>query len=427
MSRSAALAVAALLLTAGVAPAVAVDASTVTEAADSTTATGDATSITESSLGDDTASNRLTPEADTASNNTTRRLSLVGPATENYSSVELDFAATMAFSGDRVQSQYQTTLVAIQLEQLQAQSAREAVVDAYLDSIEDELESLSAAETAAVRQYETGEVDVRTLLLRFAMVDRRARAMEDSLDRLQRTDAPVPQRLRSIRMELEAFQSPIRQHVSGAATGELKGAVNEIHVAAATEGVVVEMLDDRRYYRNAIRFDNRAPDSVDQFDGNIDRFRSRIAELYPWSYQGSLRRNAEVDTHLARNLYRITYRHPQGSIAIYADGGTSDVAREQQELILDQLPKTGSTVAVMDNVTVSVTPTLGDAPVLVNVSRTASGNGSATPLDALVRVNDHTVGRTGEDGRIWLLPPNDGAYEVRVVQDGTVINVSVSS
>jgi hypothetical protein len=413
MSRSAVLAVAALLLTAGVAPAVAVDASPASSPATATQAPGDGLAAS-------------TPDEDATSpsNNTTRRLPLEGPVTENYSSVELDFAATMAFSGDRVQSQYQTTLVTVQLESVQSPDARETVVDAYLDRIEDELESLSAAETDAVARYERGDVGAKTLVVRLAMIDRRARAIEDSLDRLQRSDAPIPQRLRSIRMELEGFESPIRQHVAAAADGELKGAVNPIHVQATANGVVVEMLDERRYYRDAVRFDNRAPDSVDQFDGNIDRFNSRIAEIYQWSYQGSLRRNPEVDTHLARNLYRVTYRHPQGSIAIYADGGTTDVAREHQSLVLDELPETASTVGMRENVTVTVTPTLGDGPVLVNVSRAAVGNGSATPLDAVVRVNDHTVGRSGADGRIWLLAPSED-YEVRVVHDGTSINVSV--
>ncbi|NHN41900.1 hypothetical protein G9C85_09700 [Halorubellus sp. JP-L1] len=426
MNRSAALSVVAILLVAGVAPVTAAGATT----PHSVAVTDDGTTLDDAPTpeADTGTTEASSPEDDagTADNNTTRRLPLTGPVRGNYSSVDLDFAASIAFSGERVQSQYQTTLVTVQLDQVQSQSAQEAIVEAYLDGVENELESLTTAETQAVQRYESGEIDASALLVRLAMVDRRARAVEDSMDRIQRTDAPIPQRLRSIRMELEAFESPIRQHVALAATGELKGAVNSLHVTAADDGVVVEMLDDRRYHRNAVRFDNRAPGSVDQFGGNIDRFRSRVAELYPWSYQGSLRRNPAIDTHLSRNLYRITYRHPQGSIAVYVDGGTTDVAREHQSLVLDRLPKSSPTIESKDNVSVRVTPTLEGGPVAVNVTRPGVGNESATPLDAVVRANNHTAGRTGADGDLWLIRPATD-YEITVEYDGTTVNVSAPS
>jgi len=424
MNRLAARSVVALLLVAGIAPFAATGATT----PDSAPVPDDANALPDDSTTvlDRHRARALAPgdETEATGNNTTRRLPLPGDVRGNYSSANLDFAASVAFSGDRVRSRYQTTLVTVQLNQVQSQSARRAVVNAYLDGVEDELESLTAAETRAVQRYERGQITATALLVRLATLDQRARAIEDSMDRIQRTDAPIPQRLRSIRMELEAFESPIRRHVAHAVTGELKGAVNPIHVTATADGVVVEMLDDRRYYRNAVRFDDRLPGNVDQFGGNIDRFRSRVAELYPWSYQGSLRRNPAIDTHLARNLYRITYRHPQGSIAIYVDGGSTDVAREHQSLLLDQLPKTSPTIESKDNVSVRVEPTLEGGPVAVNVTRPGVGNESAKPLDAVVRVNNHTVGRTGEDGDIWLVRPATD-YEIRVEYGATTVNVSV--
>ena len=115
----------------------------------------------------------------------------------------------------------------------------------------------------------------------------------------------------------------------------------------------------------------------------------------------------------------------EGSLTVYADGATRNVYRENQVLLLDRLPEIETVRAIRENVSVSVTPTASGGPVLVNVTRPAVGNESTTPLDTVVRVNDHTVGRTGGDGTIWLLAPYEGDYDVRVVQDGTSINVSV--
>lgn len=424
MSRPAALAVVALLLAAGVAPAV--TASTTTSEAVT------APAATASEPGTNAVSNAGATASTSAStapgNNTTRRLGLDGATVGNYSSVSLDFAGAMALSTERVASEYRTTLVTVQLEEVQSTDARTAIVDAYLDGVVTEIRDLEAEQNAAIREYHAGEIDAETLLVRLAVVDMRARALEESMRRVQTASSPIgiptDNRLQAITVELDSYESRVRSHAATAVTGELKAGVNDIHVSASTNGVVVEMLTDRRYYRNAYRADNRAPDTVDQFDRNIRLFRDRVRELYPWSTGGSIQRNSQVDTYVARNVYRTTYSHPQGSMAIYVDGGTRDVFREEQSLVLDRLPRASSVRSRTANVSVSVTPTTAGSPVLVNVTRPASGNASATALDAVVRVNGNTLGRTGADGELWLIAPV-GDYQVSVGHDGTTVNVSV--
>jgi hypothetical protein len=449
MSRPAALAVVALLLAAGVAPAVTAGpttpegvtapAATASEPAPSNANTPESSAnatdsnATDSSV-DATDSNATDSSMPSASasmapeDNTTRRLGLDGATVGNYTSVSLDFAGSMAFSAERVASEYRTTLVTVQLEQVQSTEARTAIVDAYLDGVVAEIDEIEAEQTAAIRAYHAGEIDAQTLLVRLAVVDMRARALEESMRRVQTASSPIgiptDNRLQAITVELDSYESRIRSHVATAVTGELKTGVNEIHVTTSTDGLVVEMLTDRRYYRNAYRADNREPDAVDQFDRNIRVFRDRVRELYPWSTQGSIQRNSQVDTFVARNVYRTTYSHPQGSMAIYVDGGTRDVFREEQSLVLDRLPRAPSVGSQTANLSVSVTPTTAGSPVLVNVTRPASGNASATPLDAVVRVNGQTMGRTGDDGELWLIAPA-GDYRVSVGHDGTTINVSV--
>jgi len=364
----------------------------------------------------------------TPGNNTTRRLGLDGATVGNYSSVSLDFAGAMAFSNERVASEYRTTLVTVQLDGVESTDARTAIVESYLDGVVAELDEIEAEQDAAIRQYHAGEIDAETLLVRLAVVDMRARALEESMRRVQTASSPIAiptdNRLQAITVELDSYESRVRSHVATAVTGELKSGVNDVHVSASTNGVVVEMLTDRRYYRNAYRADNRAPNAVDLFDRNIRLFRDRVRELYPWSTQGSIQRNSQVDTYVARNVYRTTYSHPQGSMAVYVDGGTRDVFHEEQSLVLERLPRAVSVRSRTANVSVSVTPTTAGSPVLVNVTRPASGNASATPLDAVVRVNGNTLGRTGDDGELWLIAPV-GDYQVTVESDETTVNVSV--
>ena len=433
MSRPAVIAVVALLLAAGVAPAVTANTTT-PEAVTAPPAIADAPGTDGASNAEATGSNAeatgstSTSASTTPGNNTTRRLALDDATVGNYSRVRLDFAGAMAFSNERVASEYRTTLVTAQLEEVQSTDARTAVVESYLDGVVAEVRAIEAEQNAAIRQYHAGAIDAETLLVRLAVVDMRARALQESMRRVQTASSPIgiptDNRLQAITVELDSYESRIRSHVATAVTGELKSGVNDIHVSASTDGVVVEMLTDRRYYRNAYRADNREPDAVDRFDRNIRLFRDRVRELYPWSTQGSIQRNSQVDTYVARNVYRTTYSHPQGSMAIYVDGATQDVFHEEQSLVLDRLPPAVSVRSGSANVSVSVTPTTAGSPVLVNVTRPASGNASATPLDAVVRVNGDTLGRTGDDGELWLIAPV-GDYQVAVESDETTVNVSV--
>lgn len=422
MRRFASLAVAALLLTSGLAPAAAA-APTTTDQHDSTPVTPaiDDRELRDGSLGG--------PDDDpqSASNNTTRRLELTGSRTGNYSRVSLDFGGTMAISGDSVQNQYHVSLVTLQLEELETQSARAAVVNAYLEATVEELDELARIEERAVERYRTGEITAETLLVQLAILDMRARAITDSLSQIRVRSGSLPRstlnQIENLRLELSSFQSPARQHVASAATGELDGDHNPMYVTASPNGVVVEMLDDRRYYRNAVRFDQRELGSVDRL-GDVDDFQDRMTEIYPWSYASKT--NINIDVYLDRNLYVANYVHPQGSMSAFVDGATTDVYREEQSLFLDRLPTLTARTITKDNHSVTVVPTKEGGPFRVNVTRRVSENETEPATDAVVRVDGEVVGTTDSDGQLWVLAPV-GDAEVTVVSDDTTINVSAPS
>lgn len=421
MSRLPPLLVAALVLIGGFAPAV-----TAAPATDATTDALDDPAV------ESPTTDALDPESDTrttAPNNTTTRLQLTGPRTGNYSDVTLDFGGTMAMSAERVEGQYHVSLVSVQLERVNDREARTAVVNAYLDAAVEELDELETTEATAVERYRTGEITAEALLVRLSIVDMRARAVEDSLTDIEQASGPLPRptlnRIEDVRLELNRFTSPIRRHVAMAAAGELKGDVNPLYVTASPNGVVVEMLNDRRYLRNTIRFDNRNPDAVDQLNG-LENFQNRIEEVYTWSYPR--RNNLNIDVYTARNLYAANYLHPQGSLLTFIDGGTTDVFREEQSLLLGRLPVAESVTRVRNNTTVRIERTPANGPFKLNVTQTftnASGNTTVEPANALVKVDGRVVGRTGTDGELWMLAPV-GEYEVTVVHNETTINASVA-
>lgn len=422
MSRLPPLLVVALVVIAGFAPAVTATSTTdVRTAASSDPVVDDRPTAAVDATEDDGRT--------TAPNNTSTRLGLQGPRTENYSTVTLDFGGTMAMSAGRVDSQYQASLITLQLDRVSGRAAQTAVVDAYLDSTAEELNNLSRTEAAATRRYRQGEITAETFLVELAMVHVRARAMEESLERVDRAVESLPQstlvRISDMQMELGSYQSRPREHVARAARGQLAAPANTIHVAASVNGAVVEMIEEGRYYRNTVRFDNRAPSSADQFNGDLGKLQERLGEIYPWAFTAN--RINDVDSYPDRNVYLTTFGHPQGSIDTYIDGSTTDAYREEQTLILDQLPAEESITKTTNNTTVRVRRTPAGGPFLVNVTRTVtdeSGNATVELADALVKVDGRIVGRTGTDGELWMLAPGDD-YRITVVRDRTTINVSV--
>lgn len=424
MSRLASLLVFLLAVTTAFAPVATAAPATAVGAEASTTIdrSDDAATAQNATVG------RIDDGAD-APNETTTRLDVSGALTSNYSTVDLDFGGTMAMSMDGIGSRYQVSIVAVQLERATGRSAQDAAVNAYLDAAVEELDALQTAEERAVERYRNGDITAESLLLRLAIVDRRARAIQDSLTRIETSSGSLPRstlnRIEDVRLELGAFTTPIREHVALAASGDLKGDVNPLRVTVGQNGVVVEMLNDRRYVRNAVRFDDRQVSAVDRL-GGLDAFQDRLEEAYPWSY--SRKTNLDVDVYTARNLYVANYLHPQGSMETFVDGGTTDVFREEQSLILSRLPVETSTAETTNNTTVRVSRTPADGPVLVNVTESVtndSGNVTELPADAVVEVNGYEVGHTGDDGELWLLAPPTN-YEIAVVHGETTVNVSVS-
>jgi hypothetical protein len=390
--------------------------------ADETSIAPAASSGGESSGGTSSESrtNALT-EYPSLQNNTTAKLPLTAVSAANYSTPRLDFAATMAFDASEVDRQYHVAFVTHQLDAATSQSASDAIVEAYLDAVTAELDALATAEREAVQRYAAGESDADTLLVELAVVDRRARAIDNALTRI-RFESPglsrsVLNRIENVRLELRSFQTPVREHVALAVTGDLDGDPNPLHVQAGPDGVVVEMLDGTTYHRNAIRFDNRDVGAVDQL-GGLGAFQDRIEERYPWSYAN--RQDIAIDAYTQRNLYTATYGHPQGTMTTYVDGGTADVYREHQTLITTRLPVTERSTTTANNVSVTVVRTPDGGPIRVNVTNAATGE----PIDARIDVNGETVGRSGDDGELWWLATTT-PFDVTVATAGVSINVTV--
>jgi len=436
MSRLAALLVAVLLVaspavtTAATAPTV--DAPTITPS--ESTPTDDATEPAEDSTSNETgpaepstASETDSAEPSTATaDNTTNRLAVPGPKTTNYSTVRLDFGGSMATSSERIGNEYRLEIAIQQIQTVESREAEEAIVGSYLDATVRELENISATERAAVERYRNGESRVETLLTRLAVVDARSRAIEASLNRLQRVAPPTAApRIRRVKTELEAYQSPLRERVAAAVSGRLDEDAH-VHVTASPNGYALETILDGNYHRNAVRFDDRNANGTDRINGDLGEIQDRLTELYPWGFDP--KRITDYRTYPARSVYLTEFRHEQGDATVYLDGATQEPFREEQSLILSRLPVESVTTDAAENLTVDVTRTRHGGPVNVNTTsavRSDDGNVSYEAVDVVVKVDGRVVGETGGDGDLWLIPP-PGDYRITVVRGNTSVNVSVS-
>lgn len=351
-----------------------------------------------------------------AANHTPTRLDLAGDTVAAYGVPPLDFGATVATVDTDLTARYRVERTEVMLADDVPATVRGEILHAQVAAIEAHLETLRERERTVVRAYHAGNVSEQDLLQELARIDAEAEALQRSLRALDTLDegvegVDISGRAGALRAQLELLEGPVRERVDGALAGD--GPTPVVRVQAARTGVVLGTIDGGHYYREAVRFDNvnrSAPDSFDGF-GDLDE---RAIERY-----------GEPPVSLSRpsdGLYVVEVEHPQGTITAYFDGGTGELFRETQELRTDDLPRTEVTNATRNGLTVRLHRAAKGGPLLVNVTEASTGE----PVDATVSIRSTTLGRTGDDGRLWTIEP-DGIYRLRVTAGDRTNNVTVTS
>lgn len=282
---------------------------------------------------------------------------------------------------------------------------------AEVDRLDARADALAARQDRVVEAYNAGELTTAQFLRELAVVDVTAREVDAQLQRLEdRPDVLLPSALENrvfaIQTDLIPLTGEARALAAAALRGERPG--GGTYVVTAERGFVVASMDGDRFVREATLPENHGPAGQDNFvtdedPTGVNNANDRARELYPWTYANSLpglQRKATV--------YTVSLDHPHGSLVTYLDGASTDVFSERQTLRVDRLP-TESTANLTGSVALRVNRTYGTGPMRVAAADPVTGES----LDAVVVVNGDAVGRTGADGAVWTVTPQE-SVRIRV-------------
>lgn len=239
----------------------------------------------------------------------------------------------------------------------------------------------------------------------------RLRASLQRLDTLanQVTGLSYQGRIGRLDAALVGLQGPVRSR----ALASMRGSADptRLYVSATADGVVLAMIENDRYVREAYRADKHPPGAADGI--SLDQAASRIAQLYPDAYNSSIQRGING---LGGGVYRITITLQQGTLTAYLDGSTEAVFFEIQERRLTTIPATERVIRIENGTRLLVDRTVQGGPLRLETVDNETG----APVPSTLRLGDQEL-QTGEDGVVWtLMPPTERLSITAVRPDGTV-------
>lgn len=356
---------------------------------------------------------------------TPNRLVLRGDGKTAYATPTLDFGLAVSSQDESIHTDYRTYAFENSLGEIEGDENRTEAVVAELERIEERIENLRERERGIVAANAAADSDVseeevlRTLARNYYEAQVLQRALND-LDRQSAGIVDISDSVDALTAELEVYRGPIRTDIERAIRGvdESDDAAEPnptILLESASNGLTLSMLDGDTYVRETTRYDNRARDRSDQIR-TMDNARATAQELYPWAFETTS--GTYTIKHGATNLYQVqALSHDQGQLTVYFDGGSNAVYHERQTLDIDSIPIETTDSMSSDNVTATLERTPDTAPARITVTESES----ETPVNATVAVDGTVVGQTGEDGKLWFVPPTDG-FELTVRAESTSLN-----
>lgn len=343
-----------------------------------------------------------------------RRLELSGEARSGTVGSGWNLGARIDASDDVIRSVYESREFRTRLDRSALTGERrEQTVSERLQAVESRTEAMREAERRVVQAYAAGDTSLSNLTRVLVANDAEARALREVAQDLEDVSESSSNEnyARALQLRLSTFYSPLRQRLASSLRndGDLR-----ISVRATETGYVLGAIDGDRYYREALRYDNRRPDGPKSITSNPE-LGDREGQVYPISSPGSQQYYQGPGAYIGR----MVYRYPDTEISAFFDGGTGDVFFERSRRVLEDMERTTAVNETNGTLTLRVERTFYDGPVRIVVT---DENGD--PVDAAVRVGGERLGRTGEDGALWVVEPAI-SYAVSATANGTTVSGSV--
>lgn len=346
--------------------------------------------------------------------NTTRVLRLDPVEASAFATGDLSVTDTLRASTANAEGTLQVYSMETRLERADSQDEREQILREGTESMAARIETLQTRETAARQRLMAGQSSPEEYFQVLGEVNREAAHLDRLLDRIREQEsrtAAIQGQVDDLRAQNIRYRGPLKDRLGNAVSGA--GESGRLFVAVSGQGVSLASMDNGVYTRETIRLD-----AQDDASGglDLDAAQARITQLYPWGWPN---RVAVSIRSIGADVFRFQLDHGHGSLDSLLDTSSENVYREVQTKTLSGLPTDVGASASANNTTVRVSQTYPGGPVSVAVQ-----NRTGAPLDAGVTLNQTSLGRTGEDGRIWAISPA-GNYTVSASYEDVRLNVTV--
>lgn len=321
--------------------------------------------------------------------------------------VAIDVAGAVGGNVGEVRSTYDRVMLQRAVENADTEAERRAVIRNATERLVGRIDELERRESSAVDGYRSGDVGETELLRTLSVVDRRARATEETVDWLVNRAANLgmettEDRLARQQTRLRSLEGPVRNDVADAQAG---GAETRVHAGIDGGGIVLattRRIDgESRYVREAVDPSARTDEFEERTEAGLSAAEDRIQELYPWVTNNSTPTATPVGPDTAR-LWRFTYSHRYGNLETYLDAETNRVVIERQNVDPAVLA-TSSTNVTDPELRVELHTSRDGGPLGVTAYDAETGD----PVDAAITVDGDPVGTT-EGERLWTVTPRGG-------------------
>ena len=375
----------------------------------------------------DTAALLATPGNDTVTQ--LRLPSSDGDANERLPATA-DLSGTLTAESERLESALEGSLFEQRFQAAPQTQEQPDAVEATVDRLEKQAKTLRESRQDAVRAYDAGEITASELFREISRIRTAARGLTQQSGRIESAveaseelslSNELSVRLSSIQAHLVSLDGPVAKEVTTIVHGSTSS--RSIYVDTDDDGIVLGMIDDDQFVREATVWSARGTTGPDQFAEGEEpppaaAYR-RAEERYPWA-STNLVSSPSLTGIGDTPIYVVGLNHQHGKLTAYLDGRTTDVFYEVQRLRLSQLPTETVATNETDALSMTVEGTFEDGPIAVDVT-----DSEGQPVHATVRANGETVGSTGTDGRLWLV---DTGAEERITAEsdsGQTIAVTV--
>lgn len=360
------------------------------------------------------------PETPTQTSESAARMVLDSPARTGHGTVGPSLSVAVSDGSRSLQNDHDLRSLEKRFEALGSRDAKVNLVLSELVDIKRDAKGLVSEHQAVTRKYANGSLSERELLHRLAGIHQAAVRLERRNAVLEKLIAQLgigylDPDLQTVTGLVESLRGPVSARVVDALAA--REPIPPVHVEATEQAVVLSMVDDGRYVREGVFFDNL------HFGGeaNLTSYpeaASRASQLYPWASENIIGTGVNAGPRV--EMYKIGIPHRQGKLTSFLDVQTGDVVAEFQQLRLSRLPTTPARTAEETGIRVVLNRTYRGGPMRVDVYDAETGE----LVTAQVELGNRTLGQTGPDGGVWFVEPRD-SYTVRVKRPGGSVTLTV--